>query len=194
MGYLDMYTDLDRHSDRISRGDEDIKQDLLCFTYTNYRSKLSKGRELTLGELVNFMQLRAGELRRCKLRHFGNQGYNRTKDVYSKLRYYDGDVTILHLSGSEGTDDVLMGSFHRRNTPLADNVAFKVDFKNFLTDLSQRDRSILIRRMEGYQVKELSSLFNSSPSTISKCLRRIGKEITVSLDIPKDLAISFGIA
>ena len=194
MGYLDMYTDLYRHSDRISRGDEDIKQDLLCFTFTNYCSKLSKGRELTLGELVNFMQLRAGELRRCKLRHFGNQGYNGTKDVYSKLRYYNEDVKLLHLSGSEGTDDVLMGSFHRRNIPLADDIAFKIDFKNFLMELSERDRSILIRRMEGYQVKELSSLFSSSPSTISKCLRRIGREISVSLDIPKDLAMSFGLA
>ena len=77
MGYLDMYTDLDRHSDRISRGDEDIKQDLLCFTYTNYCSKLSRGTELTIGELVNFMQLRAGELRCCKLRHFGNRGWCR---------------------------------------------------------------------------------------------------------------------
>ena len=194
MGYLDMYTDLYRHSDRISRGDEDLKQDLLCFTYTNYCSKLSRGRELTIGELVNFMQLRAGELRRCKLRHFGNKGYNGTKDVYSKLRYYNEDVKLLHLNGSQGTDDVLMDSFHRRNTPIADNIALKIDFKNFLTELSERDRSILIRRMEGYQVKELSSLFNSSPSTISKCLRRIGKEITVSLDIPKDLAISFKIA
>ena len=194
MGYLDMYTDLYRHSDRISRGDEDLKQDLLCFTYTNYCSKLSRGRELTIGELVNFMQLRAGELRRCKLRHFGNKGYNGTKDVYSRLRYYNDDVKLLHLSGSEGSDDVLMGSFHRRNIPLADDIAFKIDFKNFLTGLSERDRSILIRRMEGYQVKELSSLFNSSPSTISKCLRRIEREITLSLDIPKDLAISFGVA
>jgi len=194
MGYLDMYTDLYRHSDRISRGDEDLKQDLLSLSYTNYCSKLSRGTELTIGELVNFMQLRAGELRRCKLQHFGNKGYNGTKDVYSRLRYYNDDVKLLHLSGSGCTDDVLMGSFHRRNILLADDIAFKIDFKNFLTGLSERDRSILIRRMEGYQVKELSSLFNSSPSTISKCLRRIGKEITLSLNIPKDLANSFKVA
>ena len=140
------------------------------------------------------MQYRAGEFRSEKLRHFGNKGYNGTKDVYSRLRYYNDDVKLLHLSGSEGSDDVLTDSFHRRNIPLADDIAFKIDFKNFLTGLSERDRSILIRRMEGYQVKELSSLFNSSPSTISKCLRRIGREITLSLDIPKDLAISFGVA
>ncbi|MCH7819151.1 MAG: sigma-70 family RNA polymerase sigma factor [Candidatus Marinimicrobia bacterium] len=194
MGYLDMYTDLYRHSDRISRGDEDLKQDILSLSYTNYCSKLSRGTELTIGELVNFMQLRAGELRRCRLLHFGNRGHKGSKDVYSKVRYYNDDVKLLHLSGSEGTDDVLMGSFRRRNILLADDIAFKIDFKNFVTELSERDRSILIRRMEGYQVKELSSLFNSSPSTISKCLRRIGKEIAVSLDIPKDLANSFGIA
>ena len=194
MGYMDMYTQLDKHADRISRGDKDLKQNILCLSYTTYCSAFSRKYELSFGELVNFMQLRAGELRRCKLRHFGNKGYNGTKDVYSRLRYYNDDVKLMHLQGSEGTDDVLMGSFHRRSTPLADNIAFKIDFKNFLTDLSERDRSILIRRMEGYQVKELSSLFNSSPSTISKCLTRIGKEITVSLDIPKDLAISFKVA
>ena len=194
MGYMDMYTHLDKHADRISRGDKDLKQNILCLSYTTYCSAFSRKYELSVGELVNFMQHRAGELRRCKLRHFGNKGYNGTKDVYSKLRYYNEDVKLLHLSGSEGSDDVLICPFHRRNIPLADDIAFKIDFKNFLTGLSERDRSILIRRMEGYQVKELSSLFNSSPSTISKCLRRIGKEITVSLDIPKDLAISFGIA
>ena len=194
MGYMELYTGLERHSDRISRGDKDLKQDLLCLAYTNYRSKLSRGTELTIGELVNFMQLRAGELRQGKLLYFGNRGHKGSKDVYSKVRYYNGEVKILHLSESEGTDDVLMGAFHRRNTPLADDIAFKIDFKNFLMELSERDRSILIRRMEGYQVKELSSLFSSSPSTISKCLRRLGKEITVSLDIPKDLATSFKVA
>ena len=194
MAYLDMYTHLDRHADRISKGDKDLKQDLLCISYTTYCSAFSRKYELSIGELVSNMQYRAGEFRSEKLRHFGNKGYNGTKDVYSRLRYYNDDVKLLHLSGSEGTDDVLMGSFHRRNIPLADDIAFKIDFKNFLTGLSERDRSILIRRMEGYQVKELSSLFNSSPSTISKCLRRIGREITLSLDIPKDLAISFGVA
>ena len=194
MGYMEMYAHLDRHADRISRGDKDLKQNILSLSYTTYCSAFSRKYELSVGELVNFMQLRAGELRRCKLRHFGNKGYNGTKDVYSRLRYYNDDVKLLHLSGSEGTDDVLIGPFHRRNIPLADDIAFKIDFKNFLTGLSERDRSILIRRMEGYQVKELSSLFNSSPSTISKCLRRIGREITLSLDIPKDLAISFKVA
>ena len=194
MGYMELYTGLERHSDRISRGDKDLKQDLLCLTYTNYRSKLSRGTELTIGELVNFMQLRAGELRRCRLLHFGNRGHKGSKDVYSKVRYYNGEVKILHLDGVAGTDDLLMDSVHRRNTPLADNIAFKIDFKNFLTDLPERDRSILIKRMEGYQLKELSSLFNSTPSGISKCLRRIGTEITVSMSIPKDLAISFRVA
>ena len=194
MGYLDMYTDLYRHSDRISRGDEDLKQDLLCFTYTNYCSKLSRGRELTIGELVNFMQLRAGELRSCKLLHFGNKGHKGSKDVYSKLRYFKGDVKILHLDGVVGTDDLLMDSFNKRAVSIADKIAFKIDFKNFLTELPERDRSILIKRMEGYQLKEISSLFNSTPSGISKRLRRIGKEITVSLSIPKDMAISFKVA
>ena len=194
MGYMELYTGLERHSDRISRGDKDLKQDLLCLTYANYRSKLSRGTELTIGELVNFMQLRAGELRQGKLLYFGNRGHKGSKDVYSKVRYFNGDVKLSHLDGVAGTDDLLMDSFHRRAAPIADKIAFRIDFQNFLTNLSEKDRSILILRMEGYQLKELSSLFNSTPSGISKRLRRIGKEITVSLSIPKDLAISFGVA
>ena len=194
MGYMELHTGLERHSDRISRGDKDLKQDLLCLTYTNYRSKLSRGTELTIGELVNFLQLRAGELRSCKLLHFGNKGHKGSKDVYSKLRYFKGDVKILHLDGVVGTDDLLMDSFNKRAVSIADKIAFKIDFKNFLIELPERDRSILIKRMEGYQLKEISSLFNSTPSGISKRLRRIGKEITVSLSIPKDMAISFKVA
>ena len=194
MGYMELYTGLERHSDRISRCDKDLKQDLLCLTYANYRSKLSRGTELTIGELVNFMQLRAGELRQGKLLYFGNRGHKGSKDVYSKVRYFNGDVKLSHLDGVAGTDDLLMDSFHRRAAPIADKIAFRIDFQNFLTNLSEKDRSILIKRMEGYQLKELSSHFNSTPSGISKRLRRIGKEITVSLSIPKDLAISFGVA
>ena len=194
MGYLDMYTQLDKQADRISRGDQDLKQNILCLSYTTYCSAFSRRYELSIGELVNFMQFRAGELRQGKHLYFGNRGHRGSKDVYSKVRYFNGDVKILHIDSVVGTDDVLMGSFHRRNILLADDIAFKIDFKNFVMRLQERDRSILIRRMEGYQVKELSSLFNSSPSTISKCLRRIGKEIVVSLDIPKDLANSFKVA
>ena len=194
MGYMDLYAQLERHADRISRGDKDLKQDLLCLSYTTFSSAFSRRYELSLGELVNNMQLRAKELRSEKRRHFGNRGYNGTKDVYSKVRYYNDDVKLLHLSGSEGSDDLLMDSFHKKRAPIADKIAFRIDFKNFLSALPERDQFLLIKRMEGYQVKELSSLFNSSSSTISKCLRRIGKEITVSLDIPKDLASSFKVA
>jgi len=194
MGYLDMYAQLDRHADRISKGDKDLKQDLLCLSYTTYSSAFSRRYELSLGELVNNMQYRAGELRSEKRRHFGNKGHNGTKDVYSKLRYYNDDVRIMHLQGSEGTDDVLIDSFHKRTTPIADKIAFRIDFKNFLTNLPERDRSILIKRIEGYQVNEISSLFNSSPSSISRCLKKMGEEIAVSLDIPKGLANSYGLA
>jgi len=194
MGYLDVYTQLDRHAERISKGDKDLKQDLICLSYTTYCSAFSRKYELSLGELVSNMQYRAGELRSEKRRHFGNRGYNGTKDVYSKLRYYNDDLKLLHLKGSEGTDDLLMGSFHRRDTTLADDIAFKMDFERCLRNLSDRDRSILIRRVEGYKVKEISSLFNRSSSTISKSLKRIGKEIAVYLDIPKDLVFSYKIS
>ncbi len=194
MGYLDMYTLLEKHADRISKGDKDLKQDLLCLSYTTYSSAFSRRYELSLGELVNNMQYRAGELRSEKRRHFGNKGHNGTKDVYSKLRYYNDDVRIMHLNGSEGIDDVLMDSFHKRTVPIADKIAFRIDFKNFLTNLPERDRSILIKRIEGYQVNEISSLFNSSPSGISRCLKKMGEEIAVSLDIPKGLANSYGLA
>ena len=194
MGYLDMYAKLDRHADRISRGDKDLKQDLLCLSYTTFTSAFSRRYELSLGELVNNMQLRAKEFRSEKRRHFGNKGYNGTKDVYSKVRYYNDDVKILHVNGLEAADDLLMGPYDKRRAPLADMIAFRIDLENFLTNLTERDRTILLKRIEGYQVKELSSLFNSSSSTISKRLRRIGREITVSLNIPKDLAISFGIS
>ena len=97
MGYLEMYAQLERHADRISRGDVDLKQDLLCLLYTTFSSAFSRRYELSLGELVNNMQLRAKELRSEKRRHFGNKGHNGTKDVYSKVRYYNDDVKVLQI-------------------------------------------------------------------------------------------------
>ena len=194
MGYLDMYTILERHADRISRGDMDLKQDLLSLSYTTYSSAFSRRHELSLGELVNFMLHRAGELRSGKRRHFGNLGHNGPKDVYSIVRYYNDDVKITHLNGSEGIDDVLLDSFHKRRAPIADKIAFRIDFKNFLMNLPERDRLILTKRMEGYKLKEISLIFNSSPSGISRCLKKMGEEIAICLDLPKDLASSYGLA
>ena len=194
MGYLDMYAQLERHADRISWGDADLKQDLLSLSYTNYSSAFSRGKELSLGELVNFMQWRASELKSGKHKSFGNLGHNGNKDVYSKVRYYNDDVKVIHLNGENGSDDLLTDSFLKRSTPTADKVAFRIDFKNFLTNLPKRDRLILTRRIEGYKVKEISTALGSSSPRISRRLKRIGTEIAICLDIPVELANSYGIA
>ena len=193
MGYLDMYTQLEKHANRISWGDKDHKQDLLSLSYANFTSAFSRGRELSLGELVNFMQWRAKDLRSEKHRHFGNLGQNGPKDVYSKVRYYDDKVRLTHLKGVEGTDDVLTDSFLKRSTPTADKVAFQIDFKRFLTNLPDRDRFILTRRIEGYKVKEISTALGSSSPGISRRLKSIAKKAAICLDIPIDLANSYGL-
>ena len=194
MGYLDMYTLLERHADRISRGDADLQQDILSLSYTAFTSAFSRGYELSIGELVNNMQYRAGELRSEKRRHFGNLGHNGTKDVYSKVRYYNNDVKLINLNEGVVTEDILMDSFLKRTTPTADKVAFRIDFKNFLVNLQERDRLILIRRIEGYKVKEISKALGCTSSGISRRLKRIGREIAIYLDIPVEMANLYGIA
>ncbi|MCH7618663.1 MAG: sigma-70 family RNA polymerase sigma factor [Candidatus Marinimicrobia bacterium] len=194
MGYLDMYTLLEKHADRISRGDADLKQDILSLSYTAFTSAFSRGYALSIGELVNNMQYRAGELRSEKRRHFGNRGHNGTKDVYSKVRYYNNDVKLINLNEGVVTEDILMDSFLKRTTPTADKVAFRIDFKNFLVNLQERDRLILIRRIEGYKVKEISKALGCTSSGISRRLKRIGREIAIYLDIPVEMANLYGIA
>ena len=194
MRYLDMYAQLEKHADRISWSNEDLKQDLLSLSYTNYSSAFSRGKKLSLGELVNFMQWRASELKSGKHKHFGNRGHNGNKDVYSKVRYYNDDVKLMHLECVEGTDDVLTDSFLKRSTPTADRVAFRIDFKRFLSNLPKRDRFILTRRIEGYKVKEISTALGISSPGISRRLKSIGSKIAICLDIPAKMANSYGIA
>ncbi len=194
MEYLDMYTLLERHADRISRGDADLKQDLLSLSYTAFTSAFSRGYELSIGELVNNMQYRAGELRSEKRKHFGNRGHNGTKDVYSKVRYYNNDVKLMYLNERVVTEDILMDSFLKRTTPTADKVAFRIDFMNFISNLQERDKLILIRRIEGYKVTEISLALGCSSSGISRRLKRIGRKIAICLDIPVEMANLYGIA
>ena len=84
-------------ADRISRGDDDLRQNMLSFNYQNNYNALSRGKKLSIGEQVNFMKMRASELKSGKRYDFGHNRYKGSDDVYNLQRFYNGDVRVLRI-------------------------------------------------------------------------------------------------
>ena len=95
MDFNQMLPTLQSQASRIFNGDKDSTQNALGIAYANYNSCLSrKNRQLSIGELMNFIKYRATELNNDTRPHFGNISNKRTNDVYFKLAYLDGKVDL----------------------------------------------------------------------------------------------------
>jgi len=90
-------------ANKIANGDPDVVQNILAWNYQNFSNAFEKGRVLSIGEQVNFMKHRAGELRSGIRRDFGHGGYHANEDVHCKNLYYNGEVEIVAGAGGNQT-------------------------------------------------------------------------------------------
>ena len=84
-------------ANRIANGNPDIMQNILAWNFQNYNNAFVKGKQLSIGEQVNFMKHRAGEFRFGIRRDFGYGRYHANEDVFNKKLYYSGEVEIHHV-------------------------------------------------------------------------------------------------
>ncbi|MBD3340632.1 MAG: hypothetical protein GF353_16105 [Candidatus Lokiarchaeota archaeon] len=166
---------------RIANGDTDVLQNILANIFQNCTVASAKGKTLSIGEQVNFMKHRAGELRSGARNHFGN--YDRKAgDVYNKHLYYQGKVEInyLHFEDDDGKG-ALTAFTAMKNSE--DNYILKIDLENFIDTLSDRERIIFMKRLEGYQHREIADVMNLSLWTIGRKLTDIGRRFIAWFNI-----------
>ncbi len=166
----------------ISQGDPDISQNILAWNFQNLKNAAAKGKVLSIGEQIKFMRSRAGELRAGTRRYFGNNRGHLAKDVFNKNLYYSGKLKLLKIhyedeSGNEenpnrGRSEIV--AF----TSIKDVEAaciFNLDLEVFLDGLSEMERTILLKKLDGFSINEIVGITNLSRYVVTSKLKTIGR-------------------
>jgi len=178
MDFNQMLPTLQSQASRIFNGDKDPMQDALGMAYLNYTSCINrKSRELSIGELTNFIKHRATELNNGTRPHFGNTSNNRTNDVYYRLAYLDGRVERLSFDYEDGDNeegDHGQIAFQTRIPSSENDILFNIDFTKFRKLLNSVERELLDWLVVGYNPKEISRVMRLDYNHVRSRLKRIG--------------------
>ena len=197
----DILVPLQNQANIISKGDQDLSQDLLAMSLQNYRNTLNNNRkELTIGELTNFMKYRRTELKSGKRRYFGNNNSCAKNDVFNKWNYYKGELELLSLDFKDNNDheeDPLNGKGEITSAiafyDMAEQVMFKVSFEVFLSHMDRLDRRILQLKFAGYKWKEISKILKIRYPVIKQRITDVGLEFVSFFDLPEGYLYTYGL-
>jgi hypothetical protein len=183
----------------ISNKDPDIQQNILAWNFQNLQSAAAKGKVLSIGEQIKFMRRRASELRSGTRRYFGNNGGHLAKDVFNKNLYYSGKLKLLkiHYEDESGNEENPNRGRSEINvfTSIKDVEAhciFNLDLEVFLTGLTETERIILLKKLEGFSINEIGVIVNISRYVVTSKLKNIGKKYLEYCEI--SVGSRFGLA
>jgi hypothetical protein len=166
----------------ISKKDPDISQNILAWNFQNLKNAAAKGKKLSIGEQVTFMRRRAGELKAGTRRYFGNNGGHLAKDVFNKNLYYSGKIKLLKIHYEDESGNLEDPNRGRSEiaafTSIKDVEAaciFNLDMEVFLDGLSEMERTILLKKLEGFSIDEIVRMVNISRYVVTAQLKNIGK-------------------
>ena len=97
-------------------------------------------------------------------------------DALSPMAQQLGDFQVSSLDDESCADDAswkAAACTDTRSWPVPDVVAFRLDFEQWLSSLSRRDRSITKRLAVGDRTGEVAGAFNVTPSGISHLRNRL---------------------
>jgi len=180
MTFTEMLPSLQSQASRVFNGNKNSMQDALGMAYANYNSCLNrKNRQLSIGELTNFIKYRATELNNGTRPHFGNISKNRTNDVYYRPAYLDGKVERLYFEHEN--DDWEEGDYgylgYQTRVPSNENdILFNIDFGKFRKQLNGIDRELLDLLVVGCNPTEISRVMMLSYGVVKDRLTSIGQK------------------
>ena len=193
--FSDFIQPLQKQADIIARGNQDLKQDILAMSFDSYQKARERGKELSIGELVNLMKYRAGGLRSGERLSFGNRSNKTTNDVYHKGNYFNGHVEVLSLNYQTSDDDAEnpgdgKGMFNAMisTKDFTDVVLFQIGYADFLKRYSLVNRQILQMRFEGYSLSEIAQTTGLSIHNISRKLHDMELDFLFYFQLPDRVA------
>jgi len=165
---------------RIARGDPDLEQNILAFNFQNLQSANARGKQLSIGEQINFMKHRAGELRSGTRLPIGHGRYKGNQDVYHPQPYFQGKIQIHHFDYAEGDNEEQTSdgrgelAYTSSRMHLEDEILFDVDIEQFTSMLSPIEKRVFLSCVAGFNIDEIAEDFAISMSTVKRSLSEIG--------------------
>jgi len=187
---------------RIAKHDDDLTQNIISMAFMTYNNAQKRGKDLSIGELVNFMKYRAGDLKKGKRLPIGSVREKTKLDVYNIRNYFLGNVELLSMDYSsndnEYSEDALDGLGElTAATACRDcsaNVLFEVGFESFLRRLTPRSRQVFMLRLAGYNCSEIVKNAHICPRTLKASLKRTGRMFIGYFELPESYLTRYGIA
>jgi len=187
---------------RIAKHDDDLTQNIISMAFMTYNNAQKRGKDLSIGELVNFMKYRARDLRKGERLPIGNISEKTTHDVYNIRNYFLGNVELLSMDYSsndnECSEDALDGlgelTAATACRSCSDNVLFEVGFESFLKRLSPRLRQVFMMRLAGFNRSEIVKKAHICPRTLAASLKRAGRMFIDYFELPESYLKRYGIA
>jgi len=200
--FQNMVQPLLAQANRIARDDDDLKQDILSMAYCTYKSALIRGKDLSIGELVNVMKYRAGDLRCGNRLNFGSISKRTRQDVYNKRNYYNGDVKLFSIDFTMHHSEDKEQSFNRSRELTnatgrkdeSDAVLFQIGFERFFQQLTPEDRQMLVLRLKGYNYSEIKRLVDFDVGRVQTHLKKIGRSFIEYFQLPECYLSRYGLA
>ena len=189
-----MQPEIYSQASRIAKGDPDLEQNILAMTYQNNQNAKSRCKDLSIGEQVNFMKFRAGNLRSGTRYDFGHAQYKGSQDVYNKHLFYQGELELhrIHYEDEAEHDEqpengkgAITGILAKDN--LEDECLLAIDLENFIADLPHRDRDILVKRLAGFSFKEIGDVLSCSNYRVRERFWDICIHLLNYMDIKEEL-------
>ena len=186
---------------RIAQHDDDLAQNIITMAFLTYNSALGRGKNLSIGELVNFMKYRASDFKKGKRLPVGSVREKTTQDVYNIRNYFHGNVKLLSLDFStndnECSEDAMDGLGELTAATAcrccSDNVLFEVGFESFIQRLSPRSRQVFMMRLAGYNCSEIIRTVHICSRTLAASLKRTGRMFIDYFELPESYLTRYGI-
>ena len=179
---------------RIANEDNDVAQSIVVMAYQAYESAQKKGKELSVGELVNFMKHRANDLKHGNRLHVGSVSKRISKDVYSPRNYLSGDVEIHSFDYREDDEERdYSESIYTACKDWSSDVIFQIGLEGFFKKIGQESKLIFTLRSAGYKYPEISKQLGQPTHKIRNVIKEAGHAFIRYFDLPKTYIEKYGL-
>ena len=179
---------------RIAQNDSDLAQSIISMAYKAYDNAQKRGKELSVGELVNFMKYRASDLKNGTRLPFGNQSTQMFRDVYNPRNYLNGNVELFSLDFKpDDKDRDYSGSIQTSRKDGSDIVLFQIGLERFYENMGPQAKVLFQMRLAGYTFKEIARLLHQPPNKIKNLLKEFGREFIRYFELPESYVRRYGL-
>lgn len=190
-----MYKTLISHARRIALSDEDLAQSLVSMAHQAYKNSCERGKALSVGELVNLMKYRAGDIKSGVRNHFGSPRCKFKDDVYNMGNYLRGDLEVLSMNFNSDEDSEDRGRMAAQTAhgDFSNAQIFKIGLNQFLGRFDEKIREMFNMKRNGYSYKEIAAKLKTSARYVREKMKELGRQFIRYFDLPESYLLRFGL-